>query len=336
MDIPFAHGTPPASGMLRDAPEDFRVEEELGHEPEGEGGHLWLWIEKRGLNTEQVARELARCAGVRASDAGFAGLKDRHALTRQWFSVPGPKGNGEEAAHWGGEGWRVLRAARARRKLRRGGLRGNRFVLILRDICGQRGRLEARLEEIAARGVPNYFGEQRFGHDNLARAEAMARGELRVSDRHLRGLYLSGLRAALFNAVLAQRVRDGNWEQALPGEALNLDGSRSFFVAEVIDDIITARLRGGDVHPTGPLWGRGEPPSRSEALALERAVLETCPPIWREACIAAGMGQERRALRLLPRRFVWQWLNEDVLQLAFGLPAGAYATMVVRELLLPL
>lgn len=337
IDLPLAHGTPPASGVLRHVPEDFLVEEELGYEPEGEGEHLWLWIEKRGLNTEQVARELARLAGVRASDAGFAGLKDRHALTRQWFSVPSrPKENGEESVHWSGEGWRVLRTARARRKLRRGGLRGNRFVLILRELRGERGRIEARLEEIAARGVPNYFGEQRFGHDNLARAEAMARGELRVSDRHLRGIYLSSLRAALFNAVLARRVGAGNWEQALPGEALNLDGSRSFFVAGVIDETISERLRRGDIHPTGPLWGRGGPPSSNDALALEQTAITNCPELWREACIAAGMEQERRALRLLPKQFAWLWLNENVLQLEFSLPAGAYATVVLRELLLSL
>jgi tRNA pseudouridine13 synthase len=332
MDLPFAHGIPPAGALLRRTPEDFEVEEQLGYGPDGEGEHLWLWVEKRGLNTEQVARQLARLAHVKQAEVGYAGLKDRHALTRQWFSLPFRNGD-REAAQWSGEGWRVLHADRARRKLRRGGLRGNRFVITLREVRGERGVIEARLQDIAARGVPNYFGEQRFGHDNLARAEAMMRGELRVPDRHLRGLYLSSLRSALFNAVLAYRVRDGSWVHALGGESLNLDGSRSFFVADVIDEAIAARLCRGDIHPTGPLWGRGEPPSRGDALALEQAAVSVCPDLWREACIAAGMEQERRSLRLLPKQSTWQWLSGDVLRLEFSLPAGAYATVVVRELL---
>lgn len=332
-DLPYAYGPPLATAVLRRSPDDFQVEEVLGFEPEGEGEHLWLWLEKRGANTDQIARQLARLAGVRAGDVSYAGLKDRNAVTRQWFSVHLPKGDPETAAAWCDAQWQVVRAVRGRRKLRRGGLDGNRFIIVLRDMQGGRAELDARLVGIAARGVPNYFGEQRFGRDNLARAEAMARGELRVGDRHLRGIYLSALRSALFNAVLVRRVAEHSWDRALPGEALNLAGSRSFFVADEIDAVIDDRLAQGDIHPTGPLWGLGEPPSRAAARALESEVIAACPALWAESCRAAGMEQERRALRLPVQEFVWQWReNGSALQLEFILPAGAYATAVVREI----
>jgi len=161
----------------------------------------------------------------------------------------------------------------------------------------------------------------------------MARGELRVGDRHLRGIYLSALRSALFNAVLARRVAEHSWDRALPGEALNLAGSRSFFVADDIDAVIDDRLARGDIHPTGPLWGVGEPPSRAAARALESGVIAGCPALWVESCRAAGMEQERRALRLPVQEFVWQWREDGgALELEFTLPAGAYATSVVREI----
>jgi len=332
VELPYAFGPPPTSGVLRQTPEDFQVEEDLGYTPEGEGEHLWLWVEKRGMNSDQVARQLAKLADVRQVDVGYAGLKDRHAVTRQWYSLHVPKGEMEQAAQWHAPQWRVLHLARARRKIRRGSLHGNRFVITLREVLGDKQAIEARLREIAAHGAPNYFGEQRFGHDNIARAEAMARGELRVADRHLRGIYLSSLRSALFNTVLAQRVNDGSWDRALEGEALNLNGSRSFFVADVVDAVILNRLATWDIHPSGPLWGRGEPPSRGRARALELAVIATCPELWRQACSDAGMEQERRPLRLAVQALQWQWSEDTLLRLEFALPAGAYATAVIREL----
>ena len=225
-----------------------------------------------------------------------------------------------------------MRAVRGRRKIRRGGLKGNRFFITLRELNGDKHLIEERLKDIMKRGVPNYFGEQRFGRDNIELAEAMARGELNVPDRHLRGIYLSSLRSVLFNTVLARRVLDDIWDLALKGEALNLDGSRSFFVEDDIDDTVLKRLAIGDIHPTGPLWGRGEPQSRSEARAFELSCIEACPEIWKQSCIDAGMRQERRPLRICVQGMEWRWLSDHLLQLKFSLPAGAYATVVLREI----
>ncbi len=335
-DWPRALGTPEASAQVRACPEDFRVDELRDGEADGEGEHLLLHIRKRNRNTDEVARALARCAGVRARDVSYCGLKDRVAVTTQWFSVWLP---GKPDPDWSpilGEDLELLSQVRTRRKLQRGGLRGNQFTLVLREVQGDRTALEERLAVVAEHGVPNYFGEQRFGREgsNLAAAEAMFGGQ-RVKDRHRRGLYLSAARSLLFNEVLAARVRDASWDRALPGEALQLAGSRSFFVVEDIDDAISARLASGDVLPSGPLWGRGGLPSVAAARALEEAVLALHSD-FREGLEKAGLKQERRALRLPVADLRWQWLDDGQdLQLTFSLPAGCYATAVLRELVIP-
>ncbi len=335
-DWPRALGAPEASARLRACAEDFRVDELRDGEPDGEGEHLLLHIRKRNRNTEEVARALARQAGVRARDVSYCGLKDRVAVTTQWFSVWLP---GKADPDWSpllGDDLELLGQARTRRKLQRGGLRGNRFSLVLREVRGDRTALEERLAVVAKQGVPNYFGEQRFGRDggNLAAAVAMFGGR-RVKDRHRRGLLLSAARSFLFNEVLAARVRAGNWNQALPGEALQLSGSRSFFVVDEIDEAIEARLTSGDVLPSGPLWGRGGLPSAAAARAVEEQALAACGD-FREGLEKAGLKQERRALRLAVADLRWRWLAEGRdLQLTFDLPAGTYATAVLRELIDP-
>lgn len=318
---------------MRACPEDFRVDELRDGEADGEGEHLLLHIRKRNRNTEEVARTLARCAGVRARDVSYCGLKDRVAVTTQWFSVWLP---GKADPDWSpilNDDLELLSQARTRRKLQRGGLRGNQFTLVLRDVQGDRAALEKRLSAVLENGVPNYFGEQRFGRDagNLSAALEMFAGR-RVKDRHRRGLYLSAARSFLFNEVLAARVRDSNWNKALPGEALQLAGSRSFFIAEVIDDDIIERLARSDVLPSGPLWGRGSLPSLGVALDLEESVLAGFSA-YRAGLEKAGLKQERRALRLPVNDLQWQWLDdENSLQLTFSLPAGCYATSVLGEL----
>lgn len=327
----FAFGRPVATGRLRSVPEDFRVDEELGFEPDGSGEHLLLQVRKRNTNTEWLARQIARIAGVRPRDVSYAGLKDRHAVTSQWFSIHLPGREDPDWSELGSDDVHLLRAARHGRKLRRGALELNRFTITVRELKGDSEELGERLAAIAARGVPNYFGAQRFGrgYANLDRARALFEGA-RERDRHKRGLYLSAARSFLFNEVLSRRVEEGCWDALLPGECAMLAGSRSFFVASAPDADLAARLASGDIHPSGPLWGRGELPSRDAAAELERSVVGEYP-LFTEGLERAGLEQERRPLRLVPAGFEWT-LEENTLELRFTLPAGAFATSVLREL----
>jgi len=330
-ELPRAYGEPPLTATLRSIPEDFRVEEILGYVADDEGEHALLWVEKRDANTDWVARELARFAGVPPVNVGYAGLKDRHAVTRQAFTVQLPGKADPDWSAFPHVEVKVLSSTRHKRKLKRGALRGNRFVLVLRDIRGDAQRAEQVLQHIAARGVPNYFGEQRFGREggNVAQARAMFAG--RRVDRDKRSILLSAARSQIFNSVLAARVECDVWDAPLEGEIWALAGSRSWFGPEPFDDALAERLARGDIHPSGPLWGQGETPATGAAGELERATAAQLAELA-EGLAAARMDQERRPLRLLPKDLQWRWLDATTLELSFELPAGAYATVVVREL----
>lgn len=334
MELPVAFGPPPAAGRIRVAPEDFQVEERLGFEPDGTGAHLLLVVEKRGANTGWVASQLARLAGIDRRDVGYSGLKDRHAVTRQSYSLPWPVAAPVEGClDWCGEGFRVLAASRHGRKLRPGSHRGNDFLIRVREFTGDEAAIGERMRLVAVAGVPNYFGPQRFGREggNLARARDWAGGATAPRERSQRSFLLSAARSALFNQVLAQRVRCGDWNTLLPGEAVMLDGRRSYFRATEVDETLRARCEQMDVHPTGPLWGAGESPATGEALAVEELALAQESAL---CTLLAGQGleQERRSLRLPVRALDWN-VAEDGLTLEFELPRGAFATAVLHELL---
>ncbi len=331
--LPRAFGGAVLRADLRTRPEDFFVEELPAFAPDGEGEHLLLTVEKRGLNTVFVAQQLARWAGVPEMGIGYAGLKDRHALTRQRFSVHLPKKQAPDLAALQVQGLHVLESSWHRRKLPRGALAGNRFVLTLREVRGEPADIESRLEAMRARGVPNGFGEQRFGHGggNVEAALAMFAG--RRVGKAQRSLLLSAARSALFNRVLAARVVQGNWDAALDGEVWMLDGSKSVFGPEPWNETLAERLARFDIHPTGPLWGAGELRSGDAAHALETAALaDEQASALRAGLEKAGLKQERRALRLRPAALVWRWPEADVLELGFELPPGSYATAVLHQL----
>ncbi|WP_140908299.1 tRNA pseudouridine(13) synthase TruD [Cognatiluteimonas lumbrici] len=332
---PRAHGAPVLQGRIRDVPEDFRVEEIDAFAPSGSGEHLLLTVEKRGTNTAFAAKLIAEWAGVPESAIGYAGLKDRHAVTVQRFSVHLPGREAPDTAPLEADGTlRVLARARHARKLPRGALAGNRFTVVLRDVQGVRDAVEARLRSIASRGVPNYFGEQRFGREggNVAGALAMFSG--RRMSRAQRTHLLSAARSQLFNRVLGARVAGGHWDAALEGEVWMLDGSRSVFGPVPFDDALAVRLADFDIHPTGPLWGRGELRSAAAARELELGALADDESLALRAGLeAAGLSQERRATRLRPRELAWSWPDDDSLELRFELPAGTYATSVLAELM---
>jgi len=335
--MPRAHGEAVLSADMRTTPEDFIVEELPGFEASGAGEHLLLTVEKRGMNTGFAAKHIAQWAGVGEVAIGYAGLKDRHAVTRQRFSVHLPKKVAPDmstlAFAQGEERLTVIDHTWHAKKLPRGALAGNRFVLTLRGVKGERAAVEQRLQAIAERGVPNYFGEQRFGRDgdNVANARAMFAG--RRVRREQRTLLISAARSELFNRVLAQRVRGGRWDTPLDGEVWMLDGSRSVFGPEPFDDALAQRLASFDIHPTGPLWGRGEPRTTGDAAQLEADALSDDEALALRAGLEAeGLKQERRALRLKPADLAWTWREDDVLEMTFALPPGTYATVVLAEL----
>lgn len=316
---------------MRAAMGDFRVEEIDAFEASGTGEHLLLAVEKSGMNTAFAARRIAQWAGVPESAIGYAGLKDRHAVTRQRFSVWLPKkvAPGVEALQ--ADDFKVLSAHWHARKLPRGALAGNRFVLVLRGVQGARAGIDARLQQVATRGVPNYFGEQRFGRggDNVAQARAMFAG--RRVRREERSMLLSAARSEIFNAALDRRVARGDWDGGIEGDVFMLEGSHSVFGAVDIDAEIRARLAGFDIHPTGPMWGRGELRTQAQAQAVETEVASQHRDLCR-GLEAAGLKQERRSLRLPVPELAWEWADDDALTLSFRLPAGAYATTVLREI----
>jgi len=330
---PRAWGDPAASACIRSAAEDFVVSEELGFEPSGEGEHVFLHLQKRGLNSMDLVQRVSRLSGVPPRDIGISGLKDRNALTRQWCSV-GLAGRAEpdwQGLEQAGD-VQVLAVARHLRKLRRGVHRSNRFTLRLRELSGDRPALEQRLQLLRAAGVPNYFGPQRFGRDGSTLAQArrwMESGGRRIS-RNERGLYLSALRAFLFNTLLADRVEAGNWNTVLAGDVCMLQGSRSLFTCEEVDAAIRERAQIGDIHPGLPLWGRdsaGADGARREPAGALAAHRDVCDFLEN-----AGLELAWRPTRTLVDDFCWQFCDDGSLQLDFALGAGAYATALLAEL----
>jgi tRNA pseudouridine13 synthase len=328
---PRAFGAPALQAVFRSRPEDFQVEEVDGFEPAGQGEHLLLTVEKRGMNTVHAAKRIARWAGIPEMGVGYAGMKDRHAVTRQRFSVHFPKRVAPELEGLVSDDLRVLASVWHNRKLPRGALKGNRFVLVLREVAGDLGAIEQRLRAIAESGLPNYFGEQRFGRDgdNVESARRMFAGQ-RVH-RDQRSIYLSAARSELFNAVLAARIADGSWSAGAEGEVWMLDGTQSVFGPEPASEALTGRVSRQDIHATGPMWGQGELRPTGAVRALELAAVEPFADL-RAGLEAAGLKQERRALRVRVDGLAWSWPEPACLQLEFGLPPGAYATGLLAEL----
>lgn len=336
MNWTYLYGDQPqGSALFKVQPEDFQVTEILGFAPDedSKGQHHWLYIEKRGANTEFVARQIARYVDVAPKEVSYSGLKDRHAVTMQWFSVQLPATREVDWSALQHSEYRVLRHLRVGRKLRRGTHQANEFKILLRDVDG-RDDLERRLALVAAQGVPNYYGEQRFGHDgqNLNKALAMFAGR-RIKDRNLRSMLLSSARSYIFNSVVSQRIEKKLEQTLLAGDVLMLQGSNSFFAFEDESQRadIEGRLEAGDVALSAPLWGRGEMLASSVAAEFERAAL---PPLegFLEGLERAGLKQERRQLSLRPENFSWQWLGQH-LELNMRLPTGTFATSVLRELM---
>ena len=327
-----AYGEALGSAVLKATAEDFQVDEVLDIPLSGDGEHLWLWVEKRGLNTEDAARRLARAAGVPLRTVSYAGLKDRQALTRQWFSLQLPGKADPDLSAAQDETLLILKSSRHKRKLQRGAHAANGFTLRLTQLNAEHDALNQRLESIARKGIPNYFGAQRFGYQggNLGEARHYAERKALPEQRNVRSRLLSTARSYLFNRVLDARVADGTWERAQPGDLLAFTDSRSFFPAGVAE-CSDPRLDILDLHPTGPQWGEGPSPASGATAELENRIAAEQAALC-EWLIKAGMEHERRILRLPIGRLTWHYPEPDILQLEFVLPPGCFATVLVREL----
>ena len=327
-------GKPSSSAQFRALPEDFQVTEILGFEPEGYGEHLFLYVRKIGENTDWVAQQIARYTGTHPKDIGYAGKKDRHAVTEQWFSVKLPIKQAVDWSSFNTESMQVIHQVRHQRKLKTGVHQGNRFTIRLRQVTDEVS-LKSRFDALLDQGVPNYFGEQRFGHHygNLFRGIQLVSSDYKEKSRQKRGLYISALRSMLFNRVISARISQGIWGKLVLGDVLMLNNSQSCFKFDESTELATlnTRLASKDIHLTAPLWGRGELMSSQKAQEFEKTVLAP----WVDLCqglASLGLNQERRAARIalsqasLHQEKANQWI------VSFDLPAGAFATSVLREL----
>ncbi len=329
---PYVYGQPSGQGKIRSIPEDFIVKENLAFEPSGTGEHVFLQIEKTNENTDYVARQLARFANVRQRDVSFAGLKDRHAVTTQWFSVWLPGKADPDWTQFETDSMKVLQSMRHARKLKRGVLSGNSFKLIIRDWQGDQDKTIRQLEAIKANGIANYYGAQRFGNEgqNVNKALAMFQGA--KAGREQRSLYLSAARSYLFNQILAYRVTRKMWNQPVAGDTYMFDLSHSCFKSQLPDAEIIRRLDAKEIHPTGALWGRGEAGVTADTLSIEQGIIDAYPELA-QGLIASEVDKDRRALRVNVQDLDWQFVDDATLALAFTLPAGSYATSVLREII---
>ena len=332
-DLPYLHGGPLGHARFKTQPEDFVVEELLGFEPSGVGEHCLVWVEKRDLDSNAAAARLADALGIRRRLVSHCGLKDRHAVTRQWFSIHMPGQPSPDAVALESEGLRVLHITRNTRKLRRGIHQGNRFNIRLREPDFDACLAARRWELIVAKGVPNFFGPQRFGHDgrNVAIALAMFRDEFKPQDRLLRGLLLSAARSHLFNEMVKDRMACGIWDVPQKGEVFGFADNGTLLLPGRHRGDEAGRFQSGIVELTAPLWGCGDLQSVDEVRAREMELPGKFPEltIGLEAC---GLRQERRVIRLRPTNANFAIPDNGDLQFSFDLPKGTYATTLLREL----
>ena len=336
VDWAYASGMPQSEAHIKTHCSDFLVTEHLGYEPCGEGEHVYLDITKTDTNTDFLARNIAKLAGVPARQVNYSGLKDRRGITRQWFGVHLP-GKAESVD----PDWQLLQSPevhlhqviRHQRKLKTGVHQGNFFAIRLCNIKAS-DALEQKLAVISQQGAPNYFGDQRFGHHggNLSLALSMMQGK-RIKDRFKRGMALSSVRSYLFNQLLSQRVSDGSWLKAAVGErCIFSDGFSQFEACEPSALAgVQQRIDTGDLAPAGVMAGRVGNPLVTPASVYEAQVLAPWLP-WIEALVEQDLTAQRRSLRLWPKDFSWQWCKGNVLELNFHLMRGSYATALVREI----
>ena len=330
MDLAYLQKTPPKqTALLKAECADFVVKEQLGYDMSGDGEFVALKVRKTDCNTLFVGEQLAKFAGISARNMSYAGLKDRKAVTEQWFSLQMPGQPTPDFSQFSLEGVEILDVTRHQRKIRIGSLQGNHFEILLRNV-EETDELKVRLDFLAKNGFPNYFTEQRFGRDgnNLTQALRWANGEIKVKDRNKRSFYLSAARSEMFNLIVSKRMELDLAQQILVGDVLQLNGSHSWFVVDESEDLaqLQQRLAQQDVLLTAPLIGEEEKSAvdfENEIFAQHQALFD----LMRQERMKAA----RRAILMQPQHFQWQF-EPNGLRLQFALPAGSYATALIREL----
>ncbi|GJL44658.1 TPA: tRNA pseudouridine(13) synthase TruD [Citrobacter farmeri] len=333
-NLTYLHGKPQSAGLLKASPEDFVVVEDLGFEPDGEGEHILVRILKNGCNTRFVADALAKFLKIHAREVSFAGQKDKHAVTEQWLCARVPGKEMPDLSAFQLEGCKVLEYARHKRKLRLGALKGNAFTLVLREVS-DRDEVESRLHAINTGGVPNYFGAQRFGigGSNLQGALRWAQSDAPVRDRNKRSFWLSAARSALFNQIVSERLKKTDFNQVVDGDALQLAGRGSWFVATQEDLAeLQRRVDEKELMVTASLPGSGEWGTQRDALAFEQSAIAEEHAL-QSLLLREKVEASRRAMLLYPQQLSWNWWDDITVELRFWLPAGSFATSVVRELI---
>lgn len=331
--LSFSNDGAVGSGTFRCTPEDFIVNERLSFEPSGEGEHVFLSIEKTALNTDDVAQMLAKFSSVKRRDVAYAGMKDRHAVTTQTFSVHLPGKSAPDWSELNSDNIKIIGVSRHKKKLRTGAIKNNAFTITIKNCDVGEEAFQKTFLTIKNDGVPNYFMEQRFGrngHNLLMAYDIFSKGDVFKSKR-VKGLLLSAVRSYLFNLVLSQRVNDGTWNKGLTGDAFVLAGTRQFFVEESITEDIIDRLESHDIHPSGPLYGVGTATSHSVVEEIETLILKE-HDIFCDGLLREKVAYSRRALRVLPKKMRIKDIDETTKQLSFELASGSYATAVLREL----
>lgn len=286
-------------------PEDFQVNEVLPLVPDHYGEHLYLHIEKTACNTQWLATELARLAGIPANKASWSGLKDRHGVCRQYFSLHLPGKKDPDFSQVDTREFRILDSFRHRQRLRIGTHEGNEFKIVIREFSGDKKEFENQLTLISKEGFANYFGPQRFGHsgNNLVKLQDFVKKMEMPRRRPLRSTLISSARSFLFNQVLSARIKAGNWREHIQGDPSSI--------------------------PTGPLYGDGRA-CEGQLQALESELLSKHKDICQWLSLNRSRA-ERRPLLIKPRDMTWQWLDDSILEISFSLPPGSYATSLLGQ-----
>lgn len=331
LDWPYVTQKPQSTAQFKTVPDDFHVTEIINEEFSHSGEHLFLKIEKKGVNTEDVIKALSKQINKPTKLISYAGLKDRQAHATQWISVhvPGEQLDGIEQLS--SDKWQVIQCARHHKKIRPGFLKGNQFFIRLRKVT-QIDELIKRIEHVKSNGVPNYFGEQRFGREegNLYRAEEILIQQRKVKDRFLKGIYYSAARSWIFNQILGYRVHIQSWNTPLTGDVMQLAGSNSLFQIDSIEETIRERIQNKDISPASPLPGKGKMMAKKEALEGIQSIYSQWGE-WIRGLEQHGLEQSWRANILHVIDLQYQ-INDETVELNFQLQPGAYATTLLREL----